>query len=301
MKNLYLKMVLLSVLWIMSSQVYAALNVFACEPEWGALAKEIGKENVNVYVATTALQDPHRVEARPSLIAQTRKANVMICSGAELEVGWIPLLLIQSGNAQIQFGRPGFIEASSFVNRIEIPKTLDRSQGDVHPQGNPHVHLNPHNISVIARALAERFTQIDAINAAVYKNNEIEFQNRWNEAIARWEKQAVPLKGMPIVVYHRDLSYLIDWLGIKEVGSLEPKPGIPPTTGHLSKLLTQLEGQPAKAIVYSSYNDSDAAKWLSEKAKIPAIDLPYTVGGNSKASDLFGLFDDMVTRLLTAK
>ena len=301
MKKIHLKIFLLSLIWLASTHAYAALNVFACEPEWGALAKEIGKEHVSVYVATTALQDAHHVEARPSLIAQARKADVMICSGSELEVGWIPLLLTQSGNPRIQTGQPGFIEASSFVNRIEIPKILDRSQGDVHPQGNPHVLLNPHNIVIIAHAIAERFAQIDAANASAYKNNETAFQSRWGEAMTRWEKQAAPLKGMPIVVYHKDISYFIDWLGMKEVGSLEPKPGIPPSTGHLSKLLTQLESQPAKAVVYSPYNDPDAAKWLSEKAKIPALALPYTVGGNDKASDLFGLFDDMIARFLTAK
>ncbi len=301
MKNTLLKILLIGAIWSVGMPAYAALKVFACGPEWGALAKEIGKENISIYTAITALQDAHRIEARPSLIAQARKADVMICSGAELEVGWVPLLLRQSGNARIQPGQPGYIEASSFVAKLEIPRILDRSQGDVHPQGNPHVHLNPHNIATIAHVIAERFARLDAQNAMAYKNNESVFQSRWNQAIAHWEQIASPLRGMPVVVYHKDMSYFLDWLGLKEVGSLEPKPGIPPSTGHLSKLLSQLEGQPAKAVVYSPYNNPDAAKWLSEKEKIPALGLPYTVGGSDKASDLFGLFDDMIARLLSAK
>lgn len=301
MKRIAINLLLVTTLSSLSLHVQAALNVFACEPEWGALAKEIGKDSVNVYTATTAFQDPHRIEARPSLIAQARKADVMICSGAELEVGWIPLLLTQSGNARIQPGQSGFIEASSLVSRIEIPKILDRSQGDVHPQGNPHVHLNPHNILQIAKVITERFSQIDVANASAYKNNGMTFQSKWRAAIERWEKLAAPLHGMAVVVYHKDMSYFVDWLGLVVLGSLEPKPGIPPDTKHLSDLLNQLQQQPAKAIIYSPYNDSDGAKWLSEKAKIPAVSLPYTVGGNDKVTDLFSLFDDTITKLLAVK
>jgi len=278
----------------------AALKVFACEPEWGALAAELGGDRVSVYVATTALQDPHHIEARPSLIARARSADLMVCSGSELEIGWVPLLLTQAGNSRIQPGSPGFLEASQEVARIEIPKIVDRSMGDVHPGGNPHVHTDPRNIGRIAGVLAQRLTQIDPANAESYKARAESFQARWQAAIQRWERDGARLKDVPVVVYHRDLSYFIRWMGMREAGSLEPKPGIPPTPAHLAGLVEQMKQAPAKVIVYSPYNDARAAQFLSQRTGIPATMVPFTVGGSDKAKDLFGLFDDTIERLLAA-
>jgi zinc/manganese transport system substrate-binding protein len=276
----------------------AALNIFACEPEWGALAKELGGEKVNVYVATNARQDPHHIEARPSLIARARSANLVVCTGAELEVGWMPLVQTQSGNANIQRGQPGYFEAARYVAMLEIPQRLDRAQGDVHAAGNPHIHLDPRNITKVAAALAERMAQIDGPEAADYRARSKAFLDRWQQAIPKWEKEAVPLKGMPIVAHHKNMSYLNDWLGMREIGELEPKPGLPPTTGYMSELLARLAKDPPKAVVRAAYQDPQAAEWLAQRAKIPAVMLPFTVGGSDKAKDLFGLFDDTVSRLL---
>ncbi len=278
----------------------AALNVFACEPEWAALAQELGGDRVSVYSATTALQDPHRIEARPSLIARVRSADLLICSGSELEIGWIPLLLTQSGNPRIQLGSPGYFEASQQVARLEIPKAIDRALGDIHPGGNPHVHTDPRNIARIAPALMERMAQLDPANAESYRQRGKSFLERWQAAIARWEQQAAPLKGVPVVVYHKDFSYFINWTGMREAGSLEPKPGIPPTPSHLAELIDQMKRAPAKVIVYSPYNSPQAAEFLSSRANIPAVMVPFTVGGTDKAKDLFGLFDDTLARLLVA-
>ncbi len=275
-----------------------ALNVFACEPEWGALAQELGGDKVSVYSATTALQDPHRVEARPSLIARIRSADLLVCSGSELEIGWIPLLLTQSGNPRIQLGSPGYFEASQHVVRLEIPKVIDRALGDIHPGGNPHVHTDPRNIARIAPVLMERMAQIDPANADSYRSRGKSFLERWQTAIARWEQQAAPLKGVPIVVYHKDFSYFINWTGMREAGSLEPKPGLPPTPAHLAELVDRMKIQPAKVIVYSPYNSPQAAEFLSSRTSIPAVMVPFTVGGTDKAKDLFGLFDDTIGRLL---
>jgi zinc/manganese transport system substrate-binding protein len=278
----------------------AALNVFACEPEWGALAEELGGDKISVYSATTALQDPHRIEARPSLIARIRSADLLICSGSELEIGWLPLLLTQSGNSKIQLGTPGYFEASQFVAKLEIPKVVDRALGDIHPGGNPHIHTDPRNISKVAAVLEERLAQLDPGNAGTYHSRAKAFLDRWQAAITRWEKEAAPLKGVPIVVHHKAFSYFINWTGMREVASLEPKPGIPPTPSHLAELLDQMKSQPAKVIVYSSYNSPQAAQFLSERSKIPTVMLPFTVGGTEKAKDLFGFFDDMIGRLLGA-
>ncbi len=276
----------------------AALNIFACEQEWAALAQELAGDKASIYSATTALQDVHKVEARPSLIARVRSADLLICSGSELEVGWLPLLLTQSGNAKIQPGSEGYFEASQFVPKLEIPKVVDRALGDVHPSGNPHVHLDPRNIPRVAEVLTERFVQLDPANADTYKARGISFRERWRAALSRWEQQATRLKGVPVVVYHKDMSYFINWSGMREAGSLEPKPGLPPTPAHLAELVERMKREPAKIVVYSAYNSPRAAEFLSERTKIPSVMLPFTVGGTDRAKDLFGLFDDTIGRLL---
>lgn len=279
---------------------HAALNVFACEPEWGALAKELGGDRISLYVATTALQDPHRIEARPSLIARARTAQLLVCTGADLETGWLPLLQSQSANPSIQNGKPGHFEAADHVELIERPQQVDRAQGDVHAAGNPHIHLDPRNVARVAAALGERMTQVDAANADYYRARTRQFLERWQQASAKWQAAGARLKGIPVVVHHRDTSYLLHWLGMRETGTLESKPGIPPTASYLSELLARLAQQPAKAIVRGAYSDPRPAQWLSERAKLPVVVIAFTVGGNEKAQDLFTLFDDTLERLLTA-
>jgi zinc/manganese transport system substrate-binding protein len=277
---------------------FAALNILATTPEWGALATEIGGDKVSVYVATTALQDVHRIEAKPSLVARARNADLVIATGAELEVGWLPILQRESGNSKIQTGSPGFFEAAQVVKLLDVPASVDRSMGDVHPFGNPHVHLDPHNLTRVASALALRLGEIDSANRSSFDARNKSFQERMNEAIKRWEAEALPLKGLPIVVHHQDQKYLLHWLGMKEVAALESKPGIPPSTGHLSDLLQTMQREPARMILRSAYNDPKPGNWLAERSKIPAVVLPYTVGGSIDAKDLFGLFDDTIAKLL---
>jgi zinc/manganese transport system substrate-binding protein len=279
----------------------AAVNIFACEPEWAELAKEIGGDKVSVYQATTGQQDPHRIEARPSLIARTRSADLLVCNGAELEIGWLPLLVRTSGNNKLQLGQPGYFLAADFVPRMEIPASVDRAQGDIHPSGNPHVHLDPRNIARVAQALAERLSGIDRSNAAYYEGRLKDFHARWQRAIADWEARAEPLRGLKLVPYHKDQVYLIRWLGMLEEATVEPKPAVPPSAGHLAELLAKLKEQPADAITRNPYQDPRAVEWLSERTKIPAVMLPYTVGGSPQAKDLFSLFDDTINRLLAVK
>jgi len=283
------------------SPAFATVNIFACLPEWAALATELGGNKVSVYQASNALQDPHRIEARPSLVARMRSADLAICTGAELEVGWLPVLLQTAGNQKVQPGQPGFIAAAEFVYRLEVPTRLDRAEGDIHPGGNPHIQLDPHNIAKVGLVLAQRLEQIDAGNAAYYESRSKDFQGRWTQAISRWEKDAAPLKGLRIVPYHKDSVYLIKWLGLVEVMNVEPKPGIPPSAGHLSELVGRLKGGAADVITRSAYQDPKAATSLAEMTKLPVVELPYTVGGTPGAKDLFGLFDDSIARLKAVK
>src|SRR6185437_13395596 len=181
---------------------HAALNVFATVPEWGALVTELGGDKVKVYVATNALQDPHHVEARPSLIARARSADLVVATGAELEVGWLPLVLQQAGNDKVQPGAPGYFEATSVVGMLGKPARLDRAEGDVHPMGDPHIQTDPRNIARVAAALAQRMQQLDPSDAAYFKQRYDDFARRWTAAIAKWEQQAAPLRGVPVVVQH---------------------------------------------------------------------------------------------------
>ena len=278
----------------------AELKVLACEPEWGALVKELAGDKVSVYVATTALQDPHRIEARPSLVAAARNAGLVVCTGAELELGWLPLLIRQSGNSAIQPGKPGHFEAAAYVRMLDVPQRLDRADGDVHAAGNPHIQTDPRNITLVAEPLARRLAELDPANAATYQARGADFLAHWRAAIQRWEQSAAPLRGVPVVVQHKAFPYLQQWLGLVEVAALEPKPGVEPTSAHLSTVLAGLKTRPAKMILRAAYNDPRGADWLAERTQLPVVVLPFTVGGNEQAKDLFSLFDDTVQRLLKA-
>ncbi len=278
----------------------ADLNIFACEPEWAALAAEIGGEHVTTYSATTALQDPHYIQARPSLIAKVRQADLVICSGAQLEIGWLPALLQKANNVKVRPGGPGYMEASSYVLRLDATANVDRSQGDIHPQGNPHIQTNPHNVAAVATALVKKMQELDAAQAGVYESAYTDFSRRWQEATLAWEEKAAPLRGKRAITHHKSWVYLEHWLGVEEAENLEAIPGLPPTATHLSKLTNEFADGGAEMIIRSPYQDSKPSLWLSERTGIPAIVLPLTIGGTDEATDLFSLFDDIIDRMLGA-
>lgn len=279
---------------------HAAIRVFACEPEWASLARELGGDRVEVTSATTPEQDVHYIQARPSLIAQVRRADLVICTGADLEVGWLPLLLRQGGNPKVQPGQPGYLQAASAVDLLEIPASVDRARGDVHPYGNPHILLDARNIPPIADALAKRLIALDPAGTAAYDVLHQDFVARWNAALTRWTERARPLAGMQFVSHHRSYVYLAHWLGLEEVASLEPKPGIEPSTGYLAELLERIRASDVKVIARSVYQSSRASDWLASRTGIPAIVLPHTVGSQPGADDLFALFDLIIGRLSEA-
>ena len=294
----YYSVLLFALLAGLTDQAMAKINVFACEPEWAALAQEIGRPAVTVYTATTAYQDPHHIEARPSLIARARRADLLLCTGAELEVGWLPLLLRQSGNTRIQQGAPGYFMATEQAELIEKQERVDRSMGDIHAAGNPHVHLDPYRLLDVADRFTARLAAFDPENAQVYRENYNAFVNRWQMAINSWENRAQRLEGKKVVVQHRSWSYLLNWLGIEAVADLEPKPGLPPTSGHLTDLLRLVELHKPQAILIAAYQNDRGANWLSQRSDIPVVKLPYTVGGTPQATDLFSLYDNTLDILL---
>jgi zinc/manganese transport system substrate-binding protein len=285
-------------LLLLSRAATAQVSVFACEPEWAALAQEIGGKHVSASSATTALQDVHHIQARPSLIAKLRQADLLVCTGAGLEAGWLPVLQRRANNPAVQTGAAGYLEATQYVKLLDRPAQIDRAAGDVHAQGNPHIQLDPRNYPPIAKAMAGRLAEIDPQHAGDYAAGLNDFLQRWASAMGGWQVQAQPLQGAQIVVHHDSWPYLADWLGLQRVGTLEPKPGVPPTSAHLSKLMQQLQEHDATAIIRSSYQNAKAADWLSQRTGLPIVVLPSTVGGNAEAQDLFGLFSNILQRLL---
>ncbi|GAB1595297.1 metal ABC transporter substrate-binding protein [Lysobacter claricitrinus] len=297
MKSLLMSAVLLA--GAVAAPAQAKMRVFACEPEWGSLVHELAGDKVDVDVGTSALQDVHVIEAKPSLIAKVRAADMVVCTGAELEVGWLPQLIRQSGNAKVASGA-GYFMAASQVKTLEKPTALDRANGDVHPDGNPHIQMDPRRVLIVAQRLDARLAQLDPSNAAAYQQNLANFQTRWTAAMVRWKAQAAPLAGRKVVVHHISWVYLWDWLGMQQIGALEPKPGVPPTSAHLASLIATTKSANTLAIVRAAYQDPKPADWLAERTGVKAVTLPLTVGGDAQSKDLFGLFDSTISKLLQA-
>jgi zinc/manganese transport system substrate-binding protein len=287
-------------LFLIAAPKAHALNVFACEPEWGSLTHELAGDAVTVDVGTTALQDVHVIEAKPSLIAKVRRADLVVCSGADLEIGWLPQLIRQAGNPKVASGS-GYFMASDQITTLEKPSKLDRSEGDIHPQGNPHFQLDPYRMLAIAKALDARLIELDPTKAALYQQHLADFSTRWTTAIKGWEAKAAPLKGRKVVVHHWSWIYLLTWLGMEQIGALEPKPGVPPTSAHLASLIELTKSSNTLAIISAAYQDPKPGIWLSEHTGVPALILPFTVGGDDKAKDLFGLFDSTIDKMLAVQ
>ena len=275
----------------------ASLNIFACEPEWASLARELGGDRLEIYSATTALQDPHHVQARPSLIAKMRQADLIVCSGAELEIGWLPLLLRKAGNSDVASADGRFF-AAEHVTMLDVPERVDRSMGDVHEQGNPHVHTSPENILLIARALTEKLASLDKDNSAYYQQRHDQFRDQWRGAMQRWQDKASSLKGLRVITHHRFWSYMNQWLGIELVATLEPLPGVKPSSSYLARLIKTAEEKQVQMIMHVSYVNEKPATWLSGRTGLPVVALPASADFQAGES-LLQWFDGIVNKLVS--
>lgn len=272
-----------------------ALNIFVCEPEWEALLAAHAPD-ADIFSATTAMQDPHYVQARPSLIARMRRADLAMCSGAELEVGWLPMLQNRSGNRAVQTGSETMIFAADHVRMLDTHDHVDRAMGDIHAHGNPHVQFAVNDMPALSRVVSERLSQVDPDNAHQYQANGMRFRSQWRRNIERWQDQASVLQGKKVVGYHATYRYLFDWLGVEQVADLEPKPGLPPTTSHLQSL-TRLGKQGFDAIIFSSHQNQRPANWLHNQTGVTVVELPLTV---SKNQSLVELYDQVIDTLVKA-
>ena len=260
----------------------AAVRVLATTADWGALTRELGGDRVDVYVATTAMQDVHRVEAKPSLVARARTANLLVANGAELEAGWLPVLLQESGNPRIQRGAPGFFEAASAVTLVEVPTKLDRAMGDIHPLGNPHLHLDPHNVATVAKALAAKLAAVDPAGADYYAARGADFGRRWSEAMTRWQAKAAPLRDVPVVVMHRDQAYLRAGSGSRSSPRSSRSRACRRAPATSGELVTKLAATPPKMILLKCVQRSEGGELAGEpRACARLSSLPYSVGGSA--------------------
>lgn len=275
----------------------AALNVFACEPEWADLVRALVPD-ADIHIATSARQDPHYIEARPSLIAAMRRADIAVCTGASLEAGWLPALISRASNREIQPGKPGLFLAAEQVRLHQPHEHVDRSMGDVHPEGDPHIHLDPDRVPNIVDALADRLADIAPGQADGIRLRQRQWQVRWKLQKAQWRDAAEELEGMQIVVQHATFGYLLRWLGVETAIDLEPKPGLPPSASHLSRVLSDPALEEARLVLVASYQDQRPARWLSERTGLPVAVLPGTVTNESGSDTLAALIGQIIDRLL---
>ncbi|MCE2570072.1 metal ABC transporter solute-binding protein, Zn/Mn family [Motilimonas eburnea] len=290
---------LLTVGMLFASPSAFALNIFTCQPDWASLAK-LHAPDADVFSATTAFQDPHYIQARPSLITKMRKADLVICSGAELEVGWLPELQRQSRNTKATAAGGGLFFVTEHVAVLDKHDHVDRSMGDVHAGGNPHVQFAVADMVNISVALTAKLQQLDPASQADYAKAGEQFRHQWQQQMQVWKAKAKPLVGKHVVGYHTTYRYLFAWLGMEQVADLEPKPGVSPTMSHLASL-SKLDTRDTYAIVYATHQTNDAATWLAQRNHLPVVVLPQSVGGTDAASDLFGLINNSIDLLLTPR
>jgi zinc/manganese transport system substrate-binding protein len=288
-----------ALLLCVTSGASQALTVFACEPEWAELVRRLAPQ-AQVTSATHARQDPHHIEARPSLIAALRRADLAVCTGAALEAGWLPMLQQRAGNARVQDGAAGMFYAADHVTLIDPRAPGTPFDGDVHSEGNPHVHLDPDRLLAIAQALSLRLQQIEPARAAEHALRWQAFQADWRARMAAWRERAAPLRGTQVAAQHSTYAYLWHWLGMAQVVDLEPQPGMPPTPGHLQRVLQATRAAPPRAVVVSLYQDVRPAQWLAQQlgGSTRLLQLPSTVTEDAQAADLAALFDGLIAQLL---
>ena len=273
------------------------LQVVAAYPYIGDLVERIGGSNVRVFSLARGDYNPHMIIPRPSFIAHIRGADLLIINGAQLEIGWMPPLLRQANNPAVQTGEPGFLDLSQYVTLIDVPTSVSREQGDVHPEGNPHFYLDPENILRLARAIKDKLAQLDSRNASYYESRYREFSESWGKKLVEWNEKMAPLKNTRVVEYHKNYDYFLRRYNLQIAGTVEPLPGIPPTSKHIEHLEALLTAAPARFILQDVYNPDDASRHLAEKLNMKLVVLPHDVGAVKETTSIFSLFDELVRRM----
>lgn len=287
MKNLLL-------LLFLAASLLAEVKVVTTYPFLAKIASEVGKGHVSVEALANPAWDPHFIAPKPSHIAKLAKCDLLILNGAGLEAGWLPPLVGRSANAAIQPGRKGYLDLSQSIALRDIPQDVSRAHGDVHPEGNPHYHLDPHNILPLAEAIAEKLAHLDPKNEKSYRQNLEAFLEKWEANLKRWDEQMAPFKGTKVVEYHELFNYFLARYGIECVGEIEPLPGIPPTARHTSELIETVKTQKVGLILQDIYHSRKEADFIASKTGAKVALLPHDVGSTQEAKSLEGLFDAII-------
>jgi zinc/manganese transport system substrate-binding protein len=280
---------------LFAAPAFAKLRVVATLPWIGSLAGGLGGNGVGVTVLVKPSQDPHQIEAKPSMILAARSADMLIYNGLDLEIGYLPLLFESSRNPGIQPGKPGNLDCSQFIEAIEKQETADRSMGDVHPLGNPHYHLSARNILKIAGGMAHVLSGLDPAQASLYQANLAAFEERWKEKQGQWAK--TPLRGKRYVAYHRFFEYLALEQGFQIVDYVEQKPGIPPSAGHIERLVESMRKSKPDGILTTGYYGVKEVNALSQKTGVRSTVVPHDVGSARGTDDWFSLMDAVLKSL----
>lgn len=276
----------------------AALHVVSSIATLGSLAKEVGGDRVEVESLGKGYQDPHFVEPKPSLMLVLNRADLLLHVGLELEIGWLPPLVLGSRNPKIQNGELGNLDCSRIIPLLDIPTTkVDRSMGDIHPQGNPHYWLPPGNARLLAKEIARRLEELDPDGRGAYEKNLAAFNARVEAKEKEWAPEVAKLRGLKVATYHKSWSYVSQWLGLEEVGYVEPKPGIPPDPQHLARLIGVMKGEGAKLLLMESFYNKSVATLVAEKAGARLLVLPTDVGATPQIKDWFELVDAVLKEL----
>jgi zinc/manganese transport system substrate-binding protein len=294
MKNhSFILTILLAALTVSAS---AKLNVVATLPDFGALAREIGGDKVEVTVLAKPTEDPHFVDARPSFVVQLRTADVLIDGGAELEIGWLPPLLQNARNPKIEAGKPGRVIASQGIRLMNVPETVTRAAGDVHAMGNPHFMTDPIIAKAVAQHIAQAFAAVDSANAAVYDGNYKKFEATINAKLQEWGAALLPFKEQNVVAYHDSWPYFAHRFGVNIDIFLEPKPGIPPSPSHLAEVIQQMKAQKIKAIIVEPFQDKKIAEKVASSTGAKVVEFAQFPGGISGTNSYVKLIEALVSR-----
>jgi len=283
-----------------ASVAHAKLNVVATTSDLGAIAREIGKDKVEVTSLAKPTEDPHFVDAKPSFIVKLNKADMLIDGGLQLEIGWLPNLVVGARNQKILTGEKGYLIASAGVPIIEVPTSVDRAMGDVHPLGNPHFMLDPINGKVVAAHICDRLCQIDAANCNYYKDNLKDFTKRLDQKFSEWQKSLEPFRGTKIVTYHKTFPYFANRFNLNVVGALEPKPGIPPSPTHINSLIPMMKNEGVKLILIEPFRERKTPEFAASQTGAKVVVFPIMAGSQKETGDYLSLFDYTINQIVSA-
>ena len=289
---------LFAVSW--TSVAHAKLNIVATTSDLGSLAQEIGNDKVEVITIAKPTEDPHFVDAKPGFIVKLNKADILIEGGLQLEMGWLPPLVLSARNQKIVPGHPGYIVASLGIHVVEVPTGATRAMGDIHPYGNPHYMLDPGNGKVFATQLCEQLCQIDKANCNYYKENLENFVKKLDQKLSEWQKALEPFRGTKIVTYHKTFPYFAQRFNLNVVGELEPKPGIPPSPSHINTLVPMMKREGVKLILIEQFRERKIPEFVAERTGARVVILPIMVGALKETSDYVAHFDYIINQIVAA-